>query len=400
MRVAFNAQERTLREMAVLLSSAGWKIVDVVHGEDSLFGHITAVPTDIPEASLKLLYSPPSEPTQSTAGNRARSASTKSVPESVRMNNTFGTHTALPTEEAIRKPARARKVRRSLLPWLKNKPAPESKAGGGSQQVTPEKQTDSGSGAAKPTKAHSRKPRLSILSSPSSSSMPDRGAKPQHHTRTGSVVRGILSQASKSVANLTLQDPAGSSAVKFRDDQSIPTLPGGGAVHSRSPRSRHEDVPPVPPLLPALEVGGLRERERERDRERDRDRERERERETRVKPIPSRTSLRKKASQVFGLGRASMANLRAAALGGGGDKDKERSMSGIGVGGLGSPVSTVPGGLERERERTPPEGNLKEGKTAGGRARSGSKAQLGGPYVTVEMRARGDGSVEPGWSGE
>ena len=213
-------------------------------------------------------------------------------------------------------------------------------------------------------------------------------------------MRGILSQASKSVANLTLQDPAGSSAVKFRDDQSIPTLPGGGAVHSRSPRSRHEDVPPVPPLLPALEVGGLRERERERDRERDRDRERERERETRVKPIPSRTSLRKKASQVFGLGRASMANLRAAALGGGGDKDKERSMSGIGVGGLGSPVSTVPGGLERERERTPPEGNLKEGKTAGGRARSGSKAQLGGPYVTVEMRARGDGSVEPGWSGE
>ncbi|KAI1792209.1 S-adenosyl-L-methionine-dependent methyltransferase, partial [Ganoderma leucocontextum] len=44
MRVAFNAQERTLREMAALTLSAGWRVVDVVHGEDSLFGHITAVP--------------------------------------------------------------------------------------------------------------------------------------------------------------------------------------------------------------------------------------------------------------------------------------------------------------------------------------------------------------------
>ena len=397
MRVAFNAQERTLREMAVLTASAGWKIVDVVHGEDSLFGHITAVPTEIPEETLKLLLDPPpNEPAQSTPGNRARSASTRSVPESVRMNNTFGTHTALPTEEAIRKPARARKTRRSLLPWLKNKPAPDTKTSeGSSQQATPENQTNSassgsGSGSGgKPSKAHSRKPKLSILTSPSSSMQHGRStqsAKPQH-TRAGSVVR-ILSHASKSVVNLTLQDQgAGSSAVKFRDDQSIPHPgSGGGRGHSstRSPgsRSRHnEDVPPVPALLPALELGNNREQDRERDRQRDRGRE------ARVKPMPSSTSLRKKASQVFGLGKASMANLRAAALGGGGgEKEKEK---------VGSPVSASRGA--GDRERTPPDGN---GKGSGGRARSESKAQLGGPYVTVEMRARGDGSVEPGWSGE
>ena len=55
MRVVFNAQERTLREMAALTASAGWKIVDFVHGEESLFGHITAVPVEIPQASLALL---------------------------------------------------------------------------------------------------------------------------------------------------------------------------------------------------------------------------------------------------------------------------------------------------------------------------------------------------------
>ena len=51
MRVTFNAQERTLREMAALVQTAGWKIVDVVHGESSSFGHMTAVPIDIPEAT-------------------------------------------------------------------------------------------------------------------------------------------------------------------------------------------------------------------------------------------------------------------------------------------------------------------------------------------------------------
>lgn len=58
MRATFNAQERTLREMAALTLTAGWKIVDVVHVEASLFGHITAVPVEIPQATLAMLQPP------------------------------------------------------------------------------------------------------------------------------------------------------------------------------------------------------------------------------------------------------------------------------------------------------------------------------------------------------
>ena len=36
---------------AALVQTAGWKIVDVVHGESSSFGHMTAMPIEIPEAT-------------------------------------------------------------------------------------------------------------------------------------------------------------------------------------------------------------------------------------------------------------------------------------------------------------------------------------------------------------
>ena len=54
MRVMFNSQERTLRELAALTLTAGWKIVQVTRAEGSLFGHIIAVPVDIPPAALSL----------------------------------------------------------------------------------------------------------------------------------------------------------------------------------------------------------------------------------------------------------------------------------------------------------------------------------------------------------
>lgn len=54
MRVMFNAQERTLRELAALTLSAGWKVVQVTRAEGSLFGHIVAVAVDIPPESLTL----------------------------------------------------------------------------------------------------------------------------------------------------------------------------------------------------------------------------------------------------------------------------------------------------------------------------------------------------------
>ena len=44
----FNSQERTLRELAALTLTAGWKIIQVTRSEGSLFGHIIAVPVDIP----------------------------------------------------------------------------------------------------------------------------------------------------------------------------------------------------------------------------------------------------------------------------------------------------------------------------------------------------------------
>lgn len=68
MRATFNAQERTLREMAALTLTAGWKIVDVAHAEGSLFGHMTAVPVEVPEASLALLDPPVLAPEIASTG--------------------------------------------------------------------------------------------------------------------------------------------------------------------------------------------------------------------------------------------------------------------------------------------------------------------------------------------
>ncbi|KAL0577536.1 hypothetical protein V5O48_004434 [Marasmius crinis-equi] len=48
MQVTFNGQERTLREIVALTRSAGWKVTRVVKAPGSHFGHITAIPTDIP----------------------------------------------------------------------------------------------------------------------------------------------------------------------------------------------------------------------------------------------------------------------------------------------------------------------------------------------------------------
>ncbi|KAH8096884.1 hypothetical protein BXZ70DRAFT_865118, partial [Cristinia sonorae] len=44
MRVTFNSQERTLRELASLTLTAGWKVEHVSRAEGSLFGHVVAVP--------------------------------------------------------------------------------------------------------------------------------------------------------------------------------------------------------------------------------------------------------------------------------------------------------------------------------------------------------------------
>lgn len=52
MRVTFNSQERTLREMTDLALTAGWKVTEVIRKpEGSLFGSIVAVPVSVPPSA-------------------------------------------------------------------------------------------------------------------------------------------------------------------------------------------------------------------------------------------------------------------------------------------------------------------------------------------------------------
>lgn len=49
----FNAQERTLREIVRLARSAGWRVTKVTRAQGSLFGHILAVPCEVPAGAEK-----------------------------------------------------------------------------------------------------------------------------------------------------------------------------------------------------------------------------------------------------------------------------------------------------------------------------------------------------------
>ncbi|KAF7304344.1 Ich1 protein [Mycena chlorophos] len=53
MHAAFNAQERTLREIVALAASAGWKVIKVTKAPGSLFGHIVAVPVPVPISAAR-----------------------------------------------------------------------------------------------------------------------------------------------------------------------------------------------------------------------------------------------------------------------------------------------------------------------------------------------------------
>ncbi|THH29318.1 hypothetical protein EUX98_g4870 [Antrodiella citrinella] len=106
MRVTFNSQERTLRELAAVALTAGWKVVHVSRAEGSLFGHVVAVPVDIPPASLALLKK--TEPTE----GRSRSGTITSPHPGLGgglgtmynppMGDTFFSQVHLPSEEQTR----------------------------------------------------------------------------------------------------------------------------------------------------------------------------------------------------------------------------------------------------------------------------------------------------------
>ncbi len=117
MRVMFNAQERTLRELAALTLSAGWKIVQVTRAPGSLFGHIIAVPVDIPPETLALPTMDEPEPDLESSAQgvyplslcRARLTGFVGTFEYAEMDvrnppmgHTFLTRVDLPSEDTIR----------------------------------------------------------------------------------------------------------------------------------------------------------------------------------------------------------------------------------------------------------------------------------------------------------
>ncbi|KAI0726094.1 S-adenosyl-L-methionine-dependent methyltransferase [Fomitopsis betulina] len=119
MRVTFNSHERTLREMAALTLTAGWRIVRVTRAEGSLFGHIIAVPTDIPRENLPLLDAPlPAQtPLVDVEGQSSKSltvsrdtdpsSTATEMTKSPEMGDTFCSSVALPSDEDVRKVVKA-----------------------------------------------------------------------------------------------------------------------------------------------------------------------------------------------------------------------------------------------------------------------------------------------------
>ncbi|CDO73947.1 hypothetical protein BN946_scf185016.g104 [Trametes cinnabarina] len=352
MRATFNAQERTLREMAALTLMAGWKIVDVAHAEGSLFGHMTAVPVEIPSASLALL-----DPPHATAGvcatdhtcTRTRSGSVTSASGTVRMDSTFGTLSSLPTEEAIRKPAR--KDRRPLIPWWRGRK--DSQTSKNATVVTPERNYDG-------VKDQKGRPKLAIVTT-----------SPVAETNQRVPFRSPTLPTSSMVH---IPAPPDSDRTAVSSPETTPDF---------SKAERHSltqvRLPPSPQgvmLLPALEPAPP----------------------VKLRSQPSRNGLRKKASQVFEFSKASVASLRSAAMG---------------VTSPSSPVPPVPPvpplpslppssprpptmthGAEMSREITRHHSS-EEGGSAGGLASSAlkslkkmrSRSQLGLSTAAVEMRS-------------
>ncbi|KAI0666395.1 S-adenosyl-L-methionine-dependent methyltransferase [Trametes maxima] len=268
MRATFNAQERTLREMAALTLTAGWKIVDVVHAEGSLFGHLTAIPVEIPPESLALLNPPEMLGAQRLdkdhgTGIRTRSGSVVSASETIRRGDTFGTLSSLPSEEAIRKPTR--RDRRPLIPWWRGRK--DSQSGKNVKVTTPERPSDG-------AKAQKGRPKLAIVTSHAPA------------VRHRSVYRSP--PRASSMVRITAPD-SDRTAVSSPDTPPDSARDSPEVVLQGALFPAHDE----PMLLPALEPAPP----------------------LKLRSTPSRTSLRKKASQVFEFSKASVANLRSAALG-------------------------------------------------------------------------------------
>lgn len=104
MQSMFNSQERTLREIVTLTRSSGWKVVRVAKADGSHFGHITALPAEIPVPGASRTahvsglgvkdVGPPMEMGESEREIAGRAISRCGTP-------TFGSSTALPSFEEV-----------------------------------------------------------------------------------------------------------------------------------------------------------------------------------------------------------------------------------------------------------------------------------------------------------
>ncbi|KAI0946796.1 hypothetical protein AcW1_010153 [Taiwanofungus camphoratus] len=112
MRCTFNSQERTLRELAALTRTAGWRIVQVTRAEGSLFGYIVAVPVEIPSSTLAALAGSLPQSGSGTCGNPGEEAAAQdAVNEEIQcppMGDTFCSFMELPSEDTMRKGSRFR----------------------------------------------------------------------------------------------------------------------------------------------------------------------------------------------------------------------------------------------------------------------------------------------------
>ncbi|EMD36158.1 hypothetical protein CERSUDRAFT_51961 [Gelatoporia subvermispora B] len=111
MRVTFNSQERTLREIAALTLTAGWKVVQVTRSEGSLFAHITAVPVDIPRESLSLLTSP--LPGSASVGKGELDSNSFVLPD--RLTSSMQAMQVLSVRALD--PAQRNRLKSGVLPW-------------------------------------------------------------------------------------------------------------------------------------------------------------------------------------------------------------------------------------------------------------------------------------------
>ncbi|PCH37301.1 hypothetical protein WOLCODRAFT_140793 [Wolfiporia cocos MD-104 SS10] len=110
MRVTFNAQERTLRELTALTQSVGWKIVQVTRvASGSLFGHLIAEPVDIPAQSLALLDTSLPGMLQTNKEQDTTDTANGSELLGPTMGDTFCSFVDLPSEDVLRKGVRASK---------------------------------------------------------------------------------------------------------------------------------------------------------------------------------------------------------------------------------------------------------------------------------------------------